>query len=399
MIDTRALLARNLNGQGELYHFQGQYKEARQYYERAISQYEANHKALCDWSKRVDNCAACGTSVATVRSNFAKLYDHMGHYDEARTRYEEVIEIINSIPEDRVTNSTANVFVGVLNNLGELYHYRWFSEIPEKQYYIKAEQYYRKAIDKCRQYLGERSPLFRTLSAHQARLDLDRLGGRDKEAKAGTEVRYLDVVSSYEEAYEQGIPDASMQLAVWLNNLALIYQRHHKHRESQQRFEQAEKLYNVMGWTSHFAYAVFLTNYAHFMQSNDDWREEAHTRYQRAESIYRDRRGEFYKFYQIADFLYYYAHYFSDVKAKNYDKALELLEKAIEIYSHQKPCLGHDLVINALKDYREYYRKSNTRSSGRKTPEILYNHLITKYMQCGGQTNLQIARIERLYNE
>jgi tetratricopeptide (TPR) repeat protein len=159
---------------------------------------------------------------------------------------------------------------------------------------------------------------------------------------------------------------------MWQNNLAVMYQAHKKDDEAGKLYDQARKLSQEKGWTSHFWFAVMSSNYAKLIQSLGD-RTFAKGLYKEIEKIYRDKHGEYYKYYQVADFLSDYGQFF--LEATSCSSALPLVEQAIDIYSCQKPCLGHDKVVDTL----EAYVKCHQHTHGHQAPDALYRQVLNGF--------------------
>lgn len=375
-------LADNLNNLGKLHHFQGHYAKAEECFIDAWRIYNPTLN-LADVNERDER-------VAPIISNLAKLYDDMGNYESAHLYYLQAVTIIKKIPVDMLGCSIASGFATTLNNLGAFYHQKWHD-------YNKAAAYYNHAESMSSRIFGEHSPETVRIQACHAQLLLDQAldkpedrNNRDRYIRE-VEVRYQETVRAYELALERGGAYASIHLATWYNNLAAINQLCEEPERARLQYELALQIYLKKGWTSHFSYAVLLTNYAKLLQYRGD-RGGANSWYRKAESIYRDTGGGYYKYYQVADFLGDYAQFF--LETANYDKAMKLLENAIDIYSCQVPCSGHDNVTHVLRNYQELSRQQ---LPGYKAPEELYHRMLAAYEKYEAQSDPLVANVQSCF--
>ena len=205
------------NNIARVYHDQGNYAKAHQYYEKAL---EIGEKVL----------GLNHQIIAIIYNGIGGVYHDQGNYEEAQKYFGKALEIQESVPGEKHL-STAKTY----NNMAAL--------CRDEGNYEKALQYYRKAFIIGEQVLGKKDSFVAQIYSNKSLVYVDE--GKYEEA--------LDCCQKALEIQESVLGEKHLSTAKTYNNMANAYRKKGNYEEAYKYFEKALEIYKqILGMNHSF---------------------------------------------------------------------------------------------------------------------------------------------------
>ena len=286
--DTSDLHIITLNRITDITYKQGKFDQALLFYQKAQS-----------LALRTSNVGLQQTCL----SNVAKTNESLNNFDLAIAQYKEVLEL------KKLKNDTsAYAVVPALNSLGNLYSTKSNFELAEKYFILSVST------------IGSDKNLYSELA-----FALDGLGNLKK--KAGNYIEAENYFLMALKIATEIFGDPSEQLAVYQNNISLVYSDMGNFDKALYYVEKSFAVAKLKGELS-LSYAIGLSNLALLYDKKGDY-EKARDFYTKALAIYRIN-GEKSKDYALA--LGNLAQFYVENDA--YDKAEILMNQSLALYEN-----------------------------------------------------------------
>jgi len=340
-------VAQSLNNLAGLYDDEGRYDKAESLYKQAL---EIRRKIYGEYHP----------NLATSFNNLAGLYLKEGKYNEAEPLLKQALEIFRKIYGEYHPDVAIS-----LNNLAELYY--------EKGRYAEAESLYKQALEIRRKIFGEYHP--------DVAISLNNLAGLYlKEGKYNeAEPLYKRALEIRRKIYGEYHPN----LATSLNNLAGLYDEEGRYNEAEPLYKQALEIFRKIYGEYHPHVATSLNNLAGLYDEEGRY-NEAEPLYKQALEIFRKIYGEYHP--DVATSLNNLAGLY--LKEGKYDDAEPLYNQALEI---RRKIYGenHPAVASSLEGIAEVYLKEGRYAEA----EPLYKQALEINKKIYGENDFRVALI------